>query len=39
MSMKIDDDQAAQVTQTHLARDFVGSFQIGAGGGSSMSRP
>ena len=30
---EVDDDQATQVTQTHLARDFVGSFQIGAGRG------
>ena len=30
---KVDDDQAAQVAQTHLARHFVGGFQVGAGGG------
>ena len=30
---EVNDDQAAQVTQAHLARDFVGGFQVGAGGG------
>ena len=30
---KVDHDQAAQVAQTHLARHFVGGFQVGAGGG------
>ena len=29
---KVDDDQAAQIAQTHLARHFVSGFQIGAGG-------
>ena len=27
---KVDDDQATQVAQTHLARDLIGSLQIGA---------
>ena len=30
---EVDDDQAAQVAQTHLAGHFVGGFQVGAGGG------
>jgi hypothetical protein len=30
---EVDDDQAAQVAQPHLARDLVGGFQVGAGGG------
>ena len=30
---EVDHDQATQVAQAHLARDFVGSFQVGAGGG------
>ena len=30
---KVDHDQAAQVTQTHLASDFVGRFQVGARSG------
>ena len=30
---EVDHDQAAQITQTHLAGHFVGSFQVGAGGG------
>ncbi|MCY1171361.1 hypothetical protein D9M73_114690 [compost metagenome] len=30
---KVDDDQAAQIAQTHLARDFVGGFEVGTGGG------
>ena len=30
---KVNNNQAAQVTQTHLARDFISSFQVGAGGG------
>ena len=29
---KVDNDQATQVTQAHLAGDFVGGFQVGAGG-------
>jgi hypothetical protein len=27
---EVDDDQAAQVAQAHLARHFVGGFQVGA---------
>ena len=27
---EIDDDQAGQIAQAQLARDFVGGFQIGA---------
>ena len=30
---EVDHDQAAQVAQAHLARHFVGGFQVGAGGG------
>ena len=30
---KVDHDQAAEVAQAHLARHFVGGFQIGAGRG------
>ena len=30
---EVDDDQAAQIAQAHLARDFVGGFQVGARGG------
>ena len=30
---EIDDDQATQIAQTHLACHFVGGFQVGAGGG------
>jgi hypothetical protein len=30
---EVDDDQAAQVAQAHLAGHFVGGFQVGAGGG------
>ena len=30
---EVDDDQAAQVAQPHLARDLVGGFEVGAGGG------
>ncbi|KAF4531234.1 hypothetical protein B566_EDAN019292 [Ephemera danica] len=30
---EVHDDQAAQVAQAHLAGDFVGRFQVGAGGG------
>ena len=30
---EVDDDQAAEVAQAHLARDLVGGFQVGAGGG------
>ena len=30
---EVDDDQAAEVAQPHLARDLVGRFQVGAGGG------
>ena len=30
---EVDDDQATQVAQTHLASHFIGSLQIGAGGG------
>ena len=30
---KVDHDQAAQIAQAHLARHFVGGFQVGAGGG------
>ena len=30
---EVDHDQAAQVTQAHLAGDFVGRFEVGAGGG------
>ena len=30
---EVDDDEAAQVAQAHLARHFVGGFQVGAGGG------
>ena len=30
---KVDDDQAAEVAQPQLARDFFGRFQIGAEGG------
>ena len=30
---EVDDDQSAQITQTHLARHFIGGFQIGAGRG------
>ena len=30
---EVDDDQATQVSQTHLARHFVSRFQVGAGGG------
>ena len=30
---EVDHDQAAQVAQPHLAGDFVGRFQVGAGGG------
>ena len=28
---EVDHDQSAKVTQAHLARDFVGRFQVGAG--------
>ena len=28
---EVDNDQATQVTQTHLARHFVGGFQVGPG--------
>ena len=30
---EVDDDQAAQVAQAHLARDLVGRFEVGAGRG------
>jgi hypothetical protein len=30
---EVDHDQAAQVAQAHLARHFVGGFEVGAGGG------
>ena len=30
---KVDDDDAAQVAQTHLARDFVSGFKVSACGG------
>jgi len=30
---EVDHDQATQVAQAHLARHFVGGFQVGAGGG------
>ncbi len=30
---EIDDDQATQIAQAHLACHFVGGFQVGAGGG------
>ncbi len=30
---EVDDDQAAEVAQAHLAGHFVGGFQVGAGGG------
>jgi hypothetical protein len=30
---KVDDDQATQIAQTHLAGHFVGGFQVGAGRG------
>ncbi len=30
---EVDDDQATQVAQAHLARDLVGSFEVGAGRG------
>ena len=30
---EVDHDQAAEVAQPHLARHFVGSLQVGAGGG------
>ena len=30
---KVDHDQATQIAQAHLARHFVGGFQVGAGGG------
>ena len=30
---KVDHDQATQIAQTHLARHFIGGFQIGAGRG------
>ena len=30
---EVDDDQAAQIAQAHLARDFVSGFQVGAGRG------
>ncbi len=30
---EVDDDQTTQVAQAHLARYFVGGFEVGAGGG------
>ena len=30
---EVDDDQAAQIAQAHLACHFIGGFQVGAGGG------
>ena len=30
---EVDHDQAAQVAQPHLARHFIGCFEVGAGGG------
>jgi hypothetical protein len=30
---EVDDDQAAEVAQPHLARDLVGGFEVGAGRG------
>ena len=30
---KVNDDQATQVAQAHLASDLIGGFQVGAGGG------
>ena len=28
---EVDDDQSSQIAQTHLARDFVSGFEVGAG--------
>ena len=30
---EVDDDQSTQIAQTHLARDFVSGFEVGAGRG------
>ena len=30
---EVDDDEAAQIAQAHLAGHFVGGFEVGAGGG------